>query len=134
MLTEYLDTDLRKDLNTDEAATLGAVFRAANMSTTFRVRQIGLLDRTLYSVGASFLNYDEWQKIQTGDLDSSSLTFSKRAVIFSSNSLLKRRKSVTFNHKEDLFVSLFYNEPEQLPAGTTAPIEVYKVSGIKDAL
>eukprot|EP00494_Astrolonche_serrata_P031429 UN31698 len=45
LLTKYLNKDIRKDLNTDEAAAFGSVFRAANMSTTFRVRQIGFTDR-----------------------------------------------------------------------------------------
>merc|ERR1719499_2710733 len=133
-LTDFLDQELRKDLNTDEAAALGAVFRAANMSTTFRVRQIGMIDRALYSVGASFLNFKEWEQTQSGSLTASDLTFYKRALIFPENSILKRRKSVSFNYTDDLFVSLYYANAEQLPAGTTAPIQIYRVSGVPEAI
>merc|ERR1719471_2529763 len=45
LLVEFLDKPLKRDLNTDEAAALGAAFRAANESTTFRVRQIGFVDQ-----------------------------------------------------------------------------------------
>eukprot|EP00493_Phyllostaurus_siculus_P004913 UN04940 len=93
-----------------------------------------MIDRALYSVSASFLNFKEWEQTQSGSLRASDLTFSKRAMIFPENSILKRRKSVSFNHTEDLFVSLFYSDPKVLPSGTTAPIQIYRVSGVTAAI
>ena len=37
-LVEYLGTELGKNLNTDEAAAMGAVYKAADLSTGFKVK------------------------------------------------------------------------------------------------
>merc|ERR1712176_582969 len=99
------------------------------MSTTFRVRQIGLIDRSQYGVSTSILNYGDWKKVQEGKLSANDLTFAKRARVFESNSILKRRKSVSLFHDKDLFVSIFYSDPEELPAGTSAAIQTYRING-----
>lgn len=44
-------SDLAQNLNGDECFTFGAVFRAANLSTAFQVRQLGMIDITPYPVG-----------------------------------------------------------------------------------
>ena len=38
-------------MNGDEAVALGSAFRAANVSTAFKPRFIGMTDRTAFSVG-----------------------------------------------------------------------------------
>jgi hypoxia up-regulated 1 len=42
--------DLGQHLNGDEAMALGAAFRAANLSTNFRVRRVGLSEISTYGV------------------------------------------------------------------------------------
>ena len=44
------DLELGVHLNGDEAMALGAAFRAANISTAFRVRKIGVSDLPMYGV------------------------------------------------------------------------------------
>ena len=51
-LREFLGRDeLGQGLNGDEAAAMGAVFRAANLSTAFQVRKFGMVDVNPFSVG-----------------------------------------------------------------------------------
>eukprot|EP00492_Amphilonche_elongata_P003046 TRINITY_DN335_c0_g2_i1.p1 TRINITY_DN335_c0_g2~~TRINITY_DN335_c0_g2_i1.p1 ORF type:complete len:247 (+),score=59.81 TRINITY_DN335_c0_g2_i1:326-1066(+) len=84
ILTEFLDKPLRRDLNTDEAAALGAAFRAANESTTFRVRQIGFVDRGVFSVSATINNWGDY--LAGEDLENTE--FRKSAEIFTSGTPL----------------------------------------------
>merc|ERR1712096_499425 len=53
---EALDLPIHKDLNADEAVALGAAFRAANISTTFRVRHIGMTDISANPVLANIVD------------------------------------------------------------------------------
>jgi hypoxia up-regulated 1 len=130
ILTEYLDKPLKKDLNTDEAAALGAAFRAANESTTFRVRQIGFVDRGVYSVSATINNFDDFE----AEADLENAEFRKSAEIFSSGTPLKKRKAVHFKHDNELFVSVSYTTGDGLPSGTQPHIDQYNVSGIVSAV
>jgi len=131
MLVEYLDgKPLKRDLNTDEASALGAAFRAANESTTFRVRQIGFVDRGVFSVSATINNFEDFEAGE--DLENAE--FRKSAEIFASGTNFKKRKAVHFKHDKELFVSVSYTTGDGLPAGTKPHIDQYNVSGIVSAV
>jgi len=131
MLVEYLDgKPLKRDLNTDEASALGAAFRAANESTTFRVRQIGFVDRGVFSVSATINNFEDFEAGE--DLENAE--FRKSAEIFGSGTTYKKRKAVHFKHDKELFVSVSYTTGDGLPAGTKPHIDQYNVSGIVSAV
>merc|ERR1719204_1357084 len=130
MLTEYLDKPLKRDLNTDEAAALGAAFRAANESTTFRVRQIGFVDRGVFSVSATINNFEDFE----AEVDLENAEFRKSAEIFSSGTPFKKRKAVHFKHDSELYVSVAYTTGDGLPSGTQPHIDQYNVSGIVSAV
>eukprot|EP00493_Phyllostaurus_siculus_P021485 UN21812 len=131
MLVEYLDgKPLKRDLNTDEASALGAAFRAANESTTFRVRQIGFVDRGVFSVSATINNFEDFEAGE--DLENAE--FRKSAEIFASGTNFKKLKAVHFKHDKELFVSVSYTTGDGLPAGTKPHIDQYNVSGIVSAV
>lgn len=135
MLHEYLGKELKKDLNTDEAAALGAAFRAANESTQFQVRKIGFVDTSPFTVHATNINnfVDYEASLEDDSIDLTEL-FHKQAEVFESGHILKRRKSVSFKHDQDLYVSLSHGDDDPLPSGTKPHIDHYNVSGIERAV
>jgi len=135
LLYGYLDKELKKDLNTDEAAALGAAFRAANESTQFQVRKIGFVDTSALTVHATHINNfaDYEASLEDDSIDLTEL-FHKSAEIFESGHVLKKRKSVSFKHDKELYVSIAHDENDPLPSGTHHHIDHYNVSGIERAV
>lgn len=48
------DKKISKNVNADEAAVMGATFRAASMSKSFRVKEIRVVDTNTYSIGLRY--------------------------------------------------------------------------------
>lgn len=123
LLTDFLDgKPLKEDLNADEAPALGAAFRAANLSSTFRVRSVGMDDITSFAVG-----------VRLKDLrppEGEEKAFKKRGSLFSENNYLFRRRAVTLKHAKDLKVELFYEKAAPLPMSTSRDLGYYEVTGI----
>lgn len=53
-LYEYLKVDLSKNINTDEAAALGAVYKAADLSQGFKVKKFITKDAVLFPIQVVF--------------------------------------------------------------------------------
>ena len=49
-LTSYVKMDLGKNLNTDEAAVMGAAYKAADLSTGFKVKKFITKDAVLFPI------------------------------------------------------------------------------------
>ncbi len=49
-LTNYIQRELGKSLNTDEAATMGAVYKAADLSSGFKVKKFLTKDAVLFPI------------------------------------------------------------------------------------
>ena len=123
LLKNFLKRDyLDQNLNGDEAAAFGAAFRAANLSSSFRVRNVGLTDITPYAIGVRFHNLPE------------ETHFSKRASVFSANNPIERKKIVSFYHSDDVIANVFYDSVDLLPLDITPFIANYSISGIKDVV
>lgn len=54
ILTEFVGTDLSKNINTDEAAALGAVYRAADLSQGFKVTKFIIKDAVIFPIQINF--------------------------------------------------------------------------------
>lgn len=117
---------LDQNLNGDEAMAMGAVFRAANLSTTFQVRPFGLIDASPYPVGVRITNLDE--PVEGATTEGSG--FSKRASLFKRYNRLEKRKSVQFSHTQDFSCALFHDAAKYMPEGIPTPIGVYNVTGL----
>merc|ERR1712173_8038 len=116
----------KEDLNADEAPALGAAFRAANPSSTFRVRAVGMDDVTPFAVG-----------VRLKDLrptEGEEKPFKKRGSLFEENNHLFRRRAVTLKHAKDLKVELFYEKSSKLPMDTSRDLGYYEIAGIDKAI
>ena len=104
---------MREDLNADEAGAFGAAFRGANLSSAFRVRQIGFEDITPYPVGVRLVNIKEMNDENMSD------KFTKRGSLFNKNNKVHKRRGVTLKHGKDLHVTLFYEKYITLPVDSS---------------
>lgn len=139
-------------LNADEASAMGAVFRAANLSTAFKLRRFGMVDINPFSVGVRFTDLPKdgaavpaaEEEAPAAALESSGegeeaespqdgKPFSKRAALFRRYNRLSKRKTVTFSHTSDLQCSVHHDAPAQLPAGVSQNIGRINITGL-DAL
>jgi len=59
-LTNFVQRELGKSLNTDEAAAMGAVYKAADLSTGFKVKKFLTKDAVIFPILVSYsrLGYD----------------------------------------------------------------------------
>lgn len=53
-LSQYLTVELSKNINTDEAAVLGAVYKAADLSKGFKVKKFVTKDAVLFPIHIVF--------------------------------------------------------------------------------
>ncbi|VEU38299.1 unnamed protein product [Pseudo-nitzschia multistriata] len=116
--------ELGMHINSDESMALGAAFYGANISTAFRVRQVGLVDINPFPIGISLENLESD--------DDSEEAWGKKATIFKTNGKVGVKKTIAFTHDKDILCSLDYAEPENIPDGAKTELERYKISGVSD--
>ncbi|ETV88789.1 hypothetical protein H257_00287 [Aphanomyces astaci] len=127
LLKGYFERDLGLHLNGDEAMALGAAFHGANLSTAFRVRHVGMTDIASYPVGVRLVDlHREHSAADDGD----DKHWVKRASLFGDAQRLNVKKSVSFSHSTDVSCTFRYDQPSGLPAGTSALISRYNITGI----
>lgn len=88
---------ISRNVNTDEAAVLGATFKGAGESRSFRVKDIRLHDINIYEVSVTYKKTPDTGK--------------KTKQVFPAGSPLETVKLVTFPHKQDFGFSLIHNIP-----------------------
>jgi len=133
-------------LNSDESMALGAAFHGANVSTSFKVRHVGMVDVNTFPVAVDLtdLSVGKEEKKSGGGLfgigkkkgdDAKKVdddAWSKHATIFKLGSKLGVKKTIAFSYDQDVHVEVNYEESETLPIGTGLSIEQYDVSGIAE--
>ena len=117
--------ELGKHINSDESMALGAAFFGANISTAFRVRQVGLTDINPFAIGVSLEDMG-------GEKKDGEEAWSKTATIFKANGKIGVKKTIAFTHDQDVHCSLDYAEPESLPEGAKPELQRYKITGISE--
>merc|ERR1712192_51325 len=122
--------ELKMNLDGDEAMAMGAVFKAANMSTNFRPRPFGIIDVTRHPVDVHI--FEEPEADESGE--PGELTFSKKASIFKQYNKLGKKKSVALTHDKDFQVELMHAEPDSLPEGVSELIGSYDIEGVADVM
>ncbi|KAJ8934580.1 hypothetical protein NQ314_013270 [Rhamnusium bicolor] len=127
-LQKAVRQDLAKNLNTDEAATLGAVYKAADLSTGFKVSKFITKDAVLFPIQVTFQRETEDGIKQV------------KRTLFGLMNPYPQKKIITFNkHTDDFSFNVNYAELDYLPdseilnMGSTNLSE-YKLSGVADAL
>mmetsp|Transcript_4451 Transcript_4451/g.8050 ORF Transcript_4451/g.8050 Transcript_4451/m.8050 type:complete len:743 (-) Transcript_4451:48-2276(-) len=119
------DKELGKHINSDESMALGAAFFGANISTAFRVRQVGLVDINPFPVAVSLEDLEEREE-KADDEE----VWNKQATVFKANGKIGVKKTIAFTHDKDVHCSLDYAEPEKLPTGSKSEMQRYKITGI----
>jgi len=131
-------------LNSDESMALGAAFHGANVSTSFKVRHVGLADVNPFpiSVDLADLTTNTDKKAGGGlfgigrkkkdTIDPKEDEWNKHATVFKLGSKLGSKKTIAFSYEKDVHVSIDYEESDSLPIGTGLSIEQYDVSGIAE--
>ena len=112
-------------LNGDEAMALGAAFIAANKSTAFVVRHVGVGDTSPWPVGVRL-------KQVGNETNEKGKVWSKRASLYKRNNKLKSRKVVTFKYDKSFRVEVHYEKHKNLPPGTPKLLAAYVVEGLED--
>ena len=112
--------EIAAHINGDEAIALGAGFRAANLSSSFKTKTIYLND------GFEFDIYVHIKNLNESVLKEDGTPFEKSAKLFPVKSRFGTRKTVTFHHDEDLFVEFYFINQ----AGQNETIVQFNVTGI----
>ena len=137
--------ELGMHLNSDESMALGAAFHGANVSTSFKVRHVGLADVNSFPIAVDLtdLAVGKEEKKGGGGLfgvgkkkddkkKKGDDEWAKHATIFKLGSKLAVKKTIAFSYDKDVHVEVNYEESDNLPIGTGLSIEQYDVSGIAD--
>merc|ERR1711871_1847034 len=145
MLEEYFKPaklDLGQHLNGDEAMALGGAFRAANLSTAFRVRKVGVQDISTFGVSlkletlpskpgffGSLFGSSDKKKESSGE------EWTKMTPLYPRKSNVPSKvKTVAFNYDKDILCKIEYDQDADtpLPIGTDRLLAVYNITGIAE--
>lgn len=104
ILKSYINQELAKNINTDEAACMGAVYRAADLATGFKVKKFVVKDAVLFPIQVVFAREGE----------SGNTRLVKRTLFNAMNSY-PQKKVITFNkHTDDFEFSVDYADLESV--------------------
>ncbi|CAL1676030.1 unnamed protein product [Lasius platythorax] len=127
-LSQYVMTELSKNVNTDEAAALGAAYKAADLSQGFKVKKFVTRDAILFPIQIIF------------DRNIDNKVRQVRKMLFGKMNPFPQKKIITFNkHTQDFDFHVNYAELDYLP-----PTEIMSIgdlnlstillSGVSEAL
>lgn len=128
-LAAAIKMELSKNLNTDEAAVLGAAYKAADLSTGFKVKKVITKDAVLFPVQVTFA-----RETEGGDIKQ------VKRTLFGVMNPFPQKKIITFNkHKNDFTFSVNYADLDHLPqheieALGSLNITEVSLSGVSTAL
>lgn len=125
--TIFGDMELGMHINSDESMALGAAFYGANISTAFRVRQVGLIDINPFAIGVTLSDLETDEEKKVGEEEEA---WGKKATIFKENGKIGVKKTIAFTYDRDVHCSLDYSELEKLPEGVKSELQRYRVSGV----
>ncbi|KAL7444942.1 hypothetical protein ACHAXH_008260 [Discostella pseudostelligera] len=142
--------ELGMHLNSDESMALGAAFHGANVSTSFKVRHVGMADVNAFPIAVDMTDLEVGKEEKKGGRGLFGIgkkksedakktkgsggddTWAKHATIFKLGSKLGVKKTIAFSYDKDVHVEVNYEESDTLPVGTGLSIEQYDVSGIAE--
>lgn len=104
-LKDYIKRDLGKNINMDEAAALGAVYKAADLATGFRVSPVHVKEAVIYPIQITFE--------REGSSGNQKLV---KRNLFTAMGVYPQKKVITFNkNTEDFHFNVNYAELDHLP-------------------
>ncbi|KAH9031931.1 heat shock protein 70 family [Lactarius pseudohatsudake] len=114
------------NVNSDEAAVLGAALHGASLSRQFRTKNIKLSDIAPYDVQVSYLA--EHKSVDAPGVRPRTIT----STAFAKGSRTGTRKTVTFRRKSDFSLAFSYKEPPS--SDFPADLLDARISGVAEAL
>lgn len=140
--------EVGQHLNGDEAMAMGAAFRAANLSTAFRVRKVGATDISSFAInvrleslpspkpssggGGLFGLFAKKESSATAG-EEAAAAWGKFTALYPAGSYLpSKMKTVAFQYHDDVSCSIEYSPDDAehpIPDGTSSIIAVYNVTG-----
>lgn len=138
LLTKFINSDLGKNLNTDESAAMGAVYKAADLSSGFKVKKFITKEAVLLPIDVHFERaLDPNEEAAVGDGVG---TKKVRRTLFSRMNPFPQKKIMTFNkHIQDFRFYVNYNDLDYLGVNEVARlgsnnITSVLVKGVSEAL
>lgn len=128
ILYDIVGQELAKNINTDEAAAMGAVYKAADLSTGFQVKKFITKDAILFPIQVVFERETEGNTKQV------------KRTLFGLMNPYPQKKIITFNkHVEDFSFSVNYAELDHLPETEILSIgalnlTLINLDGVADAI
>lgn len=118
ILKKTIKMELGKNLNADEAATMGAVYRAADLATGFRVKKFIIKDAVLFPIQVLFDREGGGKKVVR--------------TLFGPMNTYPQKKVITFNkHKQDFDFSVNYADLDYLGANEIAHIGSLNITKVQ---
>lgn len=122
ILKGVIKQDLGKSLNADEAATMGAVYRAADLATGFKVKKFIIKDAVLFPIQVVF----ERELGEGGDVKQ------VRRILFGQMNAYPQKKVITFNkHTDDFTFNVNYADLNHLSPQEVANIGKLNLSHVE---
>merc|ERR1711997_524508 len=134
VLLQFLDgRDLGKSLNTDEAAAMGAVYKAADLSSGFKVKKFITRDAVVLPIDVNFERHFE-------DDSGNPAKKTVNKALFSKMNPFPQKKIMTFNKFQDDFDfhvnlnNLDHLEKHEVDYVGAQNLQTHTVKGLKAAL
>merc|ERR1712061_722223 len=130
ILTDFVGSELGKSLNTDESAAMGAVYKAADLSTGFRVKKFLTKDAVVFPIDVDFARA----------LDGEEGVKKVRRTLFGRMNPYPQKKIMTFNkHQADFTFFVNYADMDYLGKAEVERVGSMNltsvlVKGVKEAL
>merc|ERR1711872_391112 len=122
LLTHYVGRELGKNLNTDESAAMGAVYKAADLSSGFKVKKFITKEAVVFPVD---VNFERELEGEEGDIKK------VRRTLFSRMNPFPQKKIMTFNkHVKDFTFFVNYQDLEYLGATEISYIGQQNLSSV----
>lgn len=116
ILKKKIGIELAKNLNADEAAVMGAVYRAADLATGFKVKKFIVKDAVLFPIQVVFERESGNKKPVT-------------RTLFGAMNMYPQKKVITFNkHKQNFDFVINYAELDYLGAEESSNIGSINIS------
>ncbi|KAJ8687030.1 hypothetical protein QAD02_022824 [Eretmocerus hayati] len=118
-LSAYVKTELSKNINADEAAALGAVYKAADLSKGFKVKKFITKDSVLFPIQIVFDRIAEDSAKQV------------KKTLFGKMNPYPQKKKITFNKNyQDFSFDVTYGELDHLTAEEITAIGSVNISRV----
>merc|ERR1711981_903928 len=130
LLSEFVGSELGKSLNTDESAAMGAVYKAADLSTGFKVKKFLTKDAVIFPIDVNFERHFE-------DDEGKPAKKTVNKALFTKMNPFPQKKIMTFNKFQDDFEfhanlnNLDYLEPHEASYVGIHGLSSYTVKGLK---